>query len=79
MNHKIEYKRLEIFATLWNYIFARLIRITFKLGKFTNFKAPFKVFFFSTYYMDKLAKIRHTTRTERLKISKIAKFESDLS
>ena len=34
-------KRLEIFATLRSYIFARLRRITFKLDKFTNFKALF--------------------------------------
>ena len=34
-------KRLEIFANLRSYIFARLRRITFKLDKFTNFKALF--------------------------------------
>ena len=43
LNYKIEYKRLEIFATLWSYSFARLIPFTFKLGNFTNFKAPFSV------------------------------------
>ena len=30
---------LQISATKWNYIFARLRRITFKFGNFTNFKA----------------------------------------
>ena len=38
MNYKIQYKRLEIFATLRSYTFARLIPVTFKLGNFTNFK-----------------------------------------
>ena len=33
----------EIFATSLSYIFARLRRITFKFGKFTNFKALFPV------------------------------------
>ena len=31
------YKRLQIFATLLNYIFTRLRHITSKLGKFINF------------------------------------------
>ena len=31
------------FRNLRSYIFARLRRITFKLGKFTNLKAPFSV------------------------------------
>ena len=36
------------------------------------------VFFFSTFDMDKLAKIRHHHCKKRLKISKIAQFESNL-
>ena len=32
-----------MFATLWNYIFSHLRRITFKRGTFTNFKALFPV------------------------------------
>ena len=30
---------------MWNYIFARLIRITFKFGSFTDFTAFFPVVF----------------------------------
>ena len=37
------YKRLKIITTLHSYIFARLRRITFKPGSFTNFKALFPV------------------------------------
>ena len=37
------YQRLQIFATLRTYIFARLRRITFKFGNFTNIKALFPV------------------------------------
>ena len=36
------------------------------------------MFFFSTFDMDKLAKIRHHHCKKRLKISKIAQFESNL-
>ena len=36
-----QYRRLLIFAALRSYIFARLRRITFNFGKFTNFKALF--------------------------------------
>ena len=39
---------------------------------------PFHDFFFSTFDMDKLEKIRLHHRKERLKIGKISKFESDL-
>lgn len=35
------YKRLKNFASLRRYIFRRFRRITFKLGKFTEFKALF--------------------------------------
>ena len=33
----------EFFATLWSYTTARLRRITFKFGSFSNFKALFPV------------------------------------
>ena len=36
------------------------------------------MFFFSTFDMDKLAKIRHHHCKKRLKISKIVQFESNL-
>ena len=38
-------KRLLIFTTLQSFIFAHLRRITFKLGKFTNFEVLFALYF----------------------------------